>query len=198
MKALLVGLGLMTLNQFGGSLTFTNYAATIFEKSYSNIDANLSTVVMGGVQIVGTLVSLVLVDILGRRKLLVISAFGTSMGMFSGGLYQYLYEVYDLSNVTWIPTVAISAVIFFASLGIFSATFVVFVELLPSKIRSIGSMMCLIFLSCLGFVMLKYFPIVMDLIDLQGVLFLSGFCCLAGTVFIIVCLRETNGESLNK
>lgn len=198
MKALFVGFGLMTLNQFSGSLTFINYAATIFEKSYSNIDANVSTIIMGAVQIIGTLFSLLLVDILGRRKLLIVSTFGTSAGMLCGGLYQYLYQIYDLSALTWIPTVAISGVIFFASLGVFSVTFVVVVELLPNKIRSIGSMVCLIFLSSLGFVMMKYFPVVLDLINLQGVLFLSSIICFAGMIFIIVFVRETSGESLNK
>lgn len=198
MKALFVGFGLMTLNQFSGGYTFINYAATIFEKSYSNIDANLSTVIMGAVQIVGTLSSLILVDILGRKMLLIISAFGMCVGMFCGGLYQYLYLIYDLSNVTWIPTVAISGVIFFGSLGIFSATFVVFVELLPSKIRSAGTMMCLILLSTLGFVMLKYFPVVLELIDLQAVLFLCSSFCLAGMLFVIIFVAETKGKSLEK
>lgn len=188
----------MSLNQFSGGYTFINYAATIFEKSYSEIDANLSTVIMGGVQIVGTLSSLLLVDILGRKMLLVISACGMCTGMFCGGLYQYLYTVYDLTSVTWIPTVAISGVILFGSIGIFSATFVVFVELLPSKIRSAGSMMCLVVLSSLGFVMLKYFPVVLDLIDLQGVLFLCSGLCLCGMIFIIVFVQETKGKSLDK
>ncbi|KAL5288084.1 hypothetical protein ACFFRR_008748 [Megaselia abdita] len=198
MKALFVGFGLMTLNQFSGGYTFINYAASIFELSYSDIDANLSTVIMGGVQIVGTLSSLVLVDILGRKMLLIISASGMCAGMFCGGLYQYLYHIYDLTNVTWIPTVAISGVILFGSIGIFSATFVVFVELLPSKIRSAGSMMCLVVLSSLGFIMLRYFPVVLALIGLQGVLFWCSGFCLAGMFFILIFVKETKGKSLDK
>lgn len=188
----------MTLNQFSGGYTFVNYAATIFEKSYSDIDANLSTVIMGAVQIVGTLSSLMLVDVIGRKMLLIISASGMCVGMFCGGLYQYLYNIYDLTTVTWIPTVAISGVIFFGSIGIFSATFVVFVELLPTKIRSAGSMMCLVVLSSLGFVMLKYFPLLLDLIELQGVLFLCSGLCVGGMIFILLFVKETKGKSLDK
>lgn len=187
----------MILNQCSGGYIFTNYAATIFEKSFSDINPNISTIIMGAVQIIGTFSSLILVDRLGRKKLLIISASGLCAGLFCAGLYQYLYTIIDLTSVTWIPTVVISGAILSGSIGVFSATFVVFVELLPSKVRSAGSMMCLVVLSSFGFLTLKYFPVILELIDLQGFLFLCSGVCLAGMIFIIVYVKETKGKPLD-
>lgn len=187
----------MIMSQATGGYTFINYASTIFDASYSEFDANYSTIIMGVVQIVGTTLSVFLVDKVGRRMLLIASALGMSGFMFLAGLYQRLYISHDLSDFTWIPTMAISAVILFGSTGVFSTTFVLFVELMPSKVRSIGTMICLMTFTIIGLFTLRYFPVALELIHLEWILFICSTGAFGMVIFVLLFIKETKGTSID-
>lgn len=196
-KAFSIGIGLMVMSQATGGYTIVNYSSTIFDASYSEFDANHSTIIMGAMQIIGTTLSVLLVDKIGRRMLLISSALGMSGCLFLAGLYQRLYMSHDLSNFTWIPTAAISAVILFGSTGVFSTTFVLFVELMPSKVRSIGTMICLLVFTIIGLFTLRYFPATMELIHLERILFICSGGALGMVLFVLLFIKETKGTVLD-
>lgn len=185
------------MSQATGGYTFINYASTIFDASYSEFDANYSTIIMGVVQIVGTTLSIFLVDKIGRKMLLIASAFGMSACLFLAGLYQRLYVSYDLSDFTWIPTVTISAVILFGSTGVFSTTFVLFVELMPSKVRPVGTMICLMTFTIIGLLALRYFPVALELIHLEWILFICSIGACGMVIFVLLFIKETKGTSID-
>lgn len=67
---------------------------------------------------------------------MVISSIGTSIFLFVIATYSYLNESgWDLKNVSWIPIMSLSLVIFLASLGIISLPFIILTELMPSKVN---------------------------------------------------------------
>lgn len=74
-KAMLIGLFLMFLHEFCGCFTMINYTATIFRESGSEISPGLSAIIVATVQLVGTIVSMKLVDRAGR-KVFVFFCFG--------------------------------------------------------------------------------------------------------------------------
>jgi len=132
----------MILNQLSGCFALLNYTASIFAESGSDLSPNTSAIVVASIQIFGTYSSTILVDRVGRKILLIISEFGTSLGLISMGLYSYFSKHdYDLSEFGWIPIASISFVIFIASLGILTLPFVVIAEILPQKVTNI-SILC--------------------------------------------------------
>lgn len=66
-KAFIIGFALILLHEFCGCFTMINYTATIFAESGSDISPNLSAIICGAIQLLGTLVSTKLVDRAGRK-----------------------------------------------------------------------------------------------------------------------------------
>lgn len=66
-KAMIIGLFLMFLNQFSGSLAVMTYTADIFKDSGSNFTPNESSMIVAFTQLVGVYFSSFLVDKFGRK-----------------------------------------------------------------------------------------------------------------------------------
>lgn len=107
----------------------------IFKASGSILDVNSCTIVIGVVQIVGVYTSTIFVDIIGRRILMLISTLGIGLGCISFGFFTYYAQIYDLSDLNWIPLVLMILIIYLANIGLIGLFFVVLVELFPAKVR---------------------------------------------------------------
>lgn len=68
-KALLIGLGLMILNQFSGAIVMLSYMASIFTESGSTLTADQSSIFVGIIQCFGAYGSTLLIDRIGRKVL---------------------------------------------------------------------------------------------------------------------------------
>lgn len=66
-KALIIGVVLAALNQFCGLFAMLNYSAGIFKESGSNLEPNMSSIVVGGIQLLGSYMATNLVDRAGRK-----------------------------------------------------------------------------------------------------------------------------------
>jgi facilitated trehalose transporter len=71
----------MLLQQFSGINSIIYFIVFIFQDSGSTIDTNLSTVIVGIVQLLATIGSMFLVDRAGRRLLLLFSGFFKSIAL---------------------------------------------------------------------------------------------------------------------
>lgn len=126
---------LLAINQFSGCFTLINYSATIFANSGSTWDPNVSSIILATIQIIATYISTILVDRVGRKILLAISAAATSCGLTVMGLYSYLEKHdYNLDGYSWVPVTSLSFVIFIASIGILPLPFIVLAEVLPDNV----------------------------------------------------------------
>lgn len=112
-----------------------NYAALIFKDSGSNLDPSVSSIIMIAIQLIATTISTSLIDNIGRRKLLVVSSAGTTIGLSIMGAYTYLsYRQYDLNGFDWVPVTSISFSVLLAYVGLVPLVFVVLMEVLPVKV----------------------------------------------------------------
>lgn len=103
-KGILIGTALMAINQFSGCFALLNYSATIFRDSGSDISPNTSSIIIASIQILGTYCATILVDKVGRKLLLTVSASATSLGLAVMGTYSYLDNLkFDLHNFNWVP-----------------------------------------------------------------------------------------------
>lgn len=66
-KALLIGVVLMALNQFSGVVAMLSYTANIFADAGSDLDPNISTIIVGVVQLLSNVCATNLVDRTGRK-----------------------------------------------------------------------------------------------------------------------------------
>ncbi|XP_065357204.1 facilitated trehalose transporter Tret1 [Calliphora vicina] len=198
-KAFIIGIALMAINQFCGCFAMLNYTATIFQESGSNLTPNMSAIIVGAIQLLGSYMSTLLVERAGRKILLTISAIGTGIGLLCLATFMYLNTIgFDMSTVSWIPVASFSFTIFIACWGVLTLPFVVVSEVMPPKIRNAGSMICMLTLWIFSFFLLKYMTVLSELFGMYGLMFFFASCCFVGAVFIILFVPETKGKSIEK
>lgn len=66
-KAFIIGTVLALVNQFCGCFAILNYTANIFQEAGSNMSPNMSAIVVGSIQFLGSVVATSLVDRTGRK-----------------------------------------------------------------------------------------------------------------------------------
>lgn len=121
--------------QMTGCFIIINYASLIFQESSSVLDPHISSIVLAAVQIIGGVISTSLSDSFGRKIILIISIFGSGIGLFSTSLYLYFCQIgFDLSNYSVLPVICLSFVIFISSAGVAPLSNVCTVENLPPKV----------------------------------------------------------------
>lgn len=113
-KPLLIGMGLALFQQITGVNTIIYYTPTILQMAgfKSASSAILATVLVGGVNLIATIVSLFLLDRLGRRPLLLIGIVGMFLGLshlgYSIGVGHISREAVLLDVLGYLASFAIS------------------------------------------------------------------------------------------
>lgn len=128
-------MGILFCQVFSAMPLLIVYASIIFQLSGSDLDPNISTIIMGTIQLVGSLLAITLVDHIGRRILLILSSTGCTLGLLTMGCYGYVgYMGYDVGHLGWITVASLSMVLFSGSIGLVPLTLVVSIEVLPPKV----------------------------------------------------------------
>ena len=113
-------------------ITFT---ATIFKEAGSSLSPIASSIIVGIIQIIGSMFATVLVERCGRKMMMSISALGTSMGFAIFGFYALLQsQGYNMENLKFVPLFAFSLIIFIANLGILTLPFLILSEISHPKV----------------------------------------------------------------
>lgn len=142
--------------------------------------------------------SAILVDSVGRRPLLIISAIGSIIGLSTVGAFAYLHaKGMNLSSLDWIPVVSLSFVIFISNTGLVCLPFVMMTEMLSAKMRTLGCSLGMITLSLVAFGILKSMPVLETIIHIYGCMWIFAGFCVLGLVGIIWFVPETKGKVLN-
>ena len=63
----MIGIFLVFLNQYSGTLVIMTYTSSIFENSGSNLSSNKSSIIVAVIQLAGVYVSTVCVEKFGRK-----------------------------------------------------------------------------------------------------------------------------------
>ncbi|KAI5713731.1 hypothetical protein M8J76_004443 [Diaphorina citri] len=117
-RGLLIGLGVMFIQQFGGINAVVFYTVKIFKDAGSSLNPNLCTIIVGTIMMVTTWIATMIVDRLGRRILLLVSAVIMALSTLTMGYYFYLKNSgSDVSNIGWLPLGSLCVFIIVFSLG---------------------------------------------------------------------------------
>lgn len=167
------------------------YAPRIFlTAGITTGDAYGHSIIIGLVMLVFTLLSLFMVDRVGRRPLLLIASFGMGISLVllglafpnavdGGGLLLF----YTLSYVS------------FFSVGMGGIYWVVVSEIFPNRVRGRAMTISVIFLWGGNFLVAQFFPVMLSVLKEQ-VFFVFALSCAVCFLFIYLSVPETKGQSL--
>lgn len=196
-KAMTISLVLVVLSQMSGINAILFYTQFIFNSSGTTIPDDISSMIFGLVLFASSFTVPFTSDKLGRKKLMIISSFGTALSLLILGLYFYLLEQTDVDTdpIFWLPICSLLFYIIFFNFGLGPLVWTISSELFPNAVKTKAAM---ILSSCFwltSFVLTKVFNDMKGTFENCGTFwFYSAFATLAG-IFSIFQLPETKGKS---
>jgi len=135
------------ISNFGGSTTLQTFAVVIFAKLNAPIDKYMATVLLGVAQLIGTVICVVLIHLMGKRKLTFLSVGGTGLCFLVTAVYGYLNDADYLNGVrySWIPTTFMIGGAFMSNVGIRTMPWILAGEVFPVKVRAFYTISLLVF-----------------------------------------------------
>ncbi|KAJ4426148.1 hypothetical protein ANN_26957 [Periplaneta americana] len=197
-RALIICLVLGASQQLSGVYVVLNYAVSIFELSGSSVEPNTATVILAAVQLIGSIAAIFLMDVAGRRILMISSQ--TIMFMSLGGLGTYFFfqeQDYDLTSVGFLPVMCLGIYLFFLAIGLGSMVYVVMAELFNPQARGIATTVTTMTVWLMAFLSTKFYINIVDLLGLHGCYWLFACVSIACAVFTMIMVPETKNRSLD-
>lgn len=199
LRPFLVVMSLQAFQQWSGVNAVIFCLKTIFREAESNaIDENLATVLVGIVQFVATFGSMFVVDLFGRRPLLLASALIMSASTAAVGAFFAIdpEKRADIPGLEWLPMVGLVLFMVGYSVGFATVPFVLLGEMLPSKFRNALGPVATAWNLANTFLVIKLFATLGNLIGYHGVFFLYAAVSAASYVFVLCFVPETKGKTL--
>jgi len=193
LKILLLGIFLALLQQWCGMNVVFYYAADIFQAAgYNMQEMMLNIVVIGSVMVVSVIVTMLVVEKTGRKKLMLI---GTAAMAIVYGLTGYFF----LKGITGLPIVLLTL----SNVAIYSLTlapvvWVILSEIFPNRIRGAAMSVAAIALWIGNFSLTFSFPAIKENLGWANNFWLYGVICAVGFVILYFKLPETKGKTLEQ
>lgn len=123
---------LVFLPQFCGCYILLSYTIPFFEEAGSSLTPIQASILICLVQLLANLLTMFLIDQIGRKVLFTVSSIGAGIGMLILALHR-LYED-DLPESNWVPMYGLSLTIFIASIGLIPVPFIITIDVLPPNV----------------------------------------------------------------
>jgi MFS transporter, SP family, xylose:H+ symportor len=155
--ALWVGIGLSVFQQVTGINAILYYAPEIFKSFGSDTNASLlETSMLGVVNLMFTIISIYLVDRIGRRPLLLVGSLGMFVSLAVVGVAAY----YQAVNAWLLPFLLLFMASFSTSWG--PVVWVLLSEIFPNRVRSIALSIAVFIQWAANFVVSQTFPLLTE------------------------------------
>jgi SP family facilitated glucose transporter-like MFS transporter 8 len=198
-RALVVVIGLIIIQQFGGIMAILSNAQDVFEITPGNtITSSESVIVVGGIQILVSIANMFLVDRLGRRLLLLVSTSGSAISLAVMGAYQYvrLRTDVDTTAYDWLPLACVVVFLVAYYSGVGPLTIAMMGEMFPSNVKGLALSVGSTLLSLCFVIVTKLYQVAVDGLGPYVTFWFFAGVSATGVAFVFLLVPETKGKSL--
>ncbi|KAH8290701.1 hypothetical protein KR054_005159, partial [Drosophila jambulina] len=194
-KGLMLSIMLMIFQQFTGINAVMFYSTSIFEMAKTDVEPRFSTIVIGVVQLIALIPSIFLIERVGRRVLLLASAFLLGISLLTMAVF---FGFLKKSNVGWLALLSLAVFIIGFSVGFGPIPWLMISELFAEDVKPLAGAISSTTNWIFAFVVTMLFPLLNDAIG-PAVCF-AIFCVVAFLSFILILLLipETKGKTLDE
>lgn len=196
-RAVLIGSAIAILGQFMGVNAVLYYGPSIFETSgLSSGDSLFYQSLIGLVNMGTTVLALLFIDKIGRKKLVYIGVSGMIVSLILIGVYFLKGETWGMSSLFLLC--CFLAYIFFTAGSISAVIFVFLSEMYPTKIRGLAMSIAGFSLWVGTFLIGQLTPWMLENATPAGTFFLFAFMCIPYMFIVWKLMPETAGKSLEE
>lgn len=193
-----VGCCVTFLQQIQGANTIFYYSSQILGDVFgSTISGVISTVGVGVVFVLATIVTLIFVDKFNRKTLFMSGSIGMGLCLLLVGIiYPYTNDghMWAISLVF----IFICVYVIFYAYSWAAVTWIVVGELFPSEARGMATGIASMVNWLGNIVVALFFPVLMQSIGLSNIFFMFAGICVIGFLFSKYVLYETKGKTLEE
>ena len=190
MKPILLAIAIAAFNQLSGINALIYYTRRIFEMAgATGTSALLQSVIIGGTNLIVTVIALMVIDRFGRRKLMLVGSIGYILSLSATAVAFY-------TNMTG-PVILISLIVFIAShaFGQGAVIWVFIGEIFPNSVRargqSLGSFVHWIMAAAISLT----FPMIAEISGAHVFAFYA-LCMVGQLLWVVWIMPETKGIPL--
>ena len=194
--AMFIGVSLAILGQFMGVNAVLYYGPSIFQQTgLSEGDSLLYQVIIGFVNFGSTVLAMVVIDKIGRKKLVYYGVSGMLVTLILIGFY---FVINKTANVVPPITLLILIIlyIFFCAISICVVIWVLLSEMYPAKVRGLAMSAAGFSLWIGTYLIGQLTPWLMTTLSAAGVFWLFAVMCLPYLYIVWKLVPETTGKSL--
>jgi sugar porter (SP) family MFS transporter len=196
-RAVLIGSAIAILGQFMGVNAVLYYGPSIFETSgLSSGDSLFYQSLIGVVNMGTTVLALLIIDKVGRKKLVYTGVSGMILSLLLIGLYFLKGEAWGMTSLFLLS--CFLAYIFFTAGSISAVIFVFLSEMYPTKIRGLAMSIAGLSLWIGTFLIGQLTPWLLENATPAGTFFLFAFMCIPYMLIVWKMMPETAGKSLEE
>ena len=193
LKAVLIGSAIAILGQFMGVNAVLYYGPKIFADAGFK-DPLFSTVLVGIVNMLTTVLALTIIDKVGRKQLVWWGVGGMIFCLLMIGLY-FLPET---SLPTWFMLTFFLLYVFCTAISICAVVFVLLSEMYPNRVRGLAMSIAGFALWIGTYLIGQLTPWMLENLTPAGTFFLFAFMCVPYLVIMYKCVPDTTGKSLEE
>jgi len=197
-----VGIGLATFQQFVGINVVFYYGSVLWQAAgFSESDALFINMLSGGLSILACVITLVLIDKVGRKPFLTLGSIGMSVSL-AIMVYVFANAGVDsngdlqLGSQGTLALVAANVYVFFFNMSWGPIMWVMLGEMFPNQIRGSGLAISGLAQWGANFAITMSFPIMLASIGLAGAYGFYTISALVAAVFVYKYVHETKGIEL--
>ncbi|XP_063850878.1 facilitated trehalose transporter Tret1-like isoform X2 [Scylla paramamosain] len=224
LKSLLVVSGLFFLVAFTGFLAINSYSVQIFEAAGSSVDSGVASIILMVLQFAGGIVSVFLIDGIGRRNTLFLCFSIMAVGLGLMSVYCGVLESGSTTTITtfitttttaatttttatspavvgiegwgWAPLAFLGLSQTAMFMGLNLMPFLLNQEYFPTAIRSQACSICFTIWTLSTFTTLQFFTPMVTVMTQAGLYGAYCFFCVVGIPFTFFFIRETAGKAV--
>uniref|UniRef100_A0A8D9AD07 Facilitated trehalose transporter Tret1 n=1 Tax=Cacopsylla melanoneura TaxID=428564 RepID=A0A8D9AD07_9HEMI len=197
LTGIIIGFGLQGGIQLSGISIILTYTVYIFKQSGSTLSPNMCTIIVGLLELIGSVFSSTFIEIAGRKKILCSTYFVMMLALFSLGACFYVQDMGLDIPLGYIPVISLSTYMLAYPFGAGTIPYIMYSEIFASEVKNIAVSFIILWNNFLAFCTVKVFPtLFMEILHLYGCFWFFSFCTLLAIIFIIFVVPETKGRPL--
>ncbi|RQW02653.1 MFS transporter, partial [candidate division KSB1 bacterium] len=197
-KPILLAVAIAMFNQLSGINALMYYAPHIFKMAGAGAEsAMLQTVAVGGTNLLFTMAALAVIDLFGRKRLMLVGSIGyiISLGVTAWAFYKFGTDFTPAGSTV----VLLSLLLFIAShaFGQGAVIWVYISEIFPNRVRARGQALGSFTHWIMAALISWTFPVIADISGAHIFAFYA-ICMIGQLLWVILVMPETKGISLEK